>query len=165
MFGGFVAADGAASFGVAVAGRGQGHHQDCAVDFGDHQPVGGWFGRVEHWVGSPDFADVLDAQAWVLVQVGGLSVDIGRILFVEQIHIEHFIPPDANCNTNGYKHLAGWGLCLAVAELAFDDGCDDNRDYSGSLNNHRYSTKMHLSCRVSTPARSWQCGGQGFESP
>jgi hypothetical protein len=27
----------------------------------------------------------------VLEQVGGLSVDIGRILFVEQIHMEHFI--------------------------------------------------------------------------
>jgi len=79
-------------FGVAVAGRGQGHHRDCAVDFGDHQPVGGWFGGVEHWVGSPDFADVLVAQAWVLEQVGGLSVDLERILFVEQIQIEQFVP-------------------------------------------------------------------------
>jgi hypothetical protein len=87
VFGGFVAADGAAAFGVAVAGRGGGHRQDCAIDFGDHQPVGGWFGGVEHGVGSPDFADVLDAQAWVLEQVGGLSVDLERILFVDQIQI------------------------------------------------------------------------------
>ncbi len=70
---------------------GRGHHQDCAVDFGDHQPVGGWSGGVEHRVESPDFADVLDAQAWVLEQVGGLSVDLERILFVEQIQIEQFV--------------------------------------------------------------------------
>ena len=53
--------------------------------------MGGWFGGVEHRVGSPDFADVLDAQAWVLEQVGGLSVDLERILFVEQIQIEQFV--------------------------------------------------------------------------
>ncbi|WP_170926913.1 MULTISPECIES: hypothetical protein [Mycobacterium] len=67
----------------------------------------GWFGGVEHRVGSPDFADVLDAQAWVFEQVGGLSVDLERILFVEQIQIEQIRPPHANCNTNGYKHPAG----------------------------------------------------------
>jgi hypothetical protein len=89
--GGFIAADGAASFGVAAARGGEGHHQDGAVDFGDHQPVGGWFGGVEHRVGSPDFADVRDAQAWVLEQVGGLGVDLERILFVEQIQIEQFV--------------------------------------------------------------------------
>jgi hypothetical protein len=44
VFGGLVAADGATSSQVAVAGRDEGHHEDCAVDFGDHQPVGGWFG-------------------------------------------------------------------------------------------------------------------------
>ncbi|MGO8771702.1 MAG: hypothetical protein ACLQIK_01715 [Mycobacterium sp.] len=50
--------------------------------------MGGWSGGVEHRVESPDFADVLDAQAWVLEQVGGLSVDLERILFVEQIQID-----------------------------------------------------------------------------
>lgn len=48
----------------------------CAVDFGDHQPVSGWFLRVEHRLGSPNFADVLDAQACVLEQVGGLSLSL-----------------------------------------------------------------------------------------
>jgi hypothetical protein len=69
-------------------GPGEGHHEDCAVDFGDHQPMGGWFGRVEDRIGRPDVVDVVDAQAWVLEQVGGLSVDLERILVVEQIQIE-----------------------------------------------------------------------------
>ena len=160
-----VAADGATSSRVAVAGRGEGDHQDSAVDIGDHQPVGGWFGGVEHRVGSPDFADVFDAQAWVLEQVGGLSVDLERILFVEQIQIEQLVRHMPNCNTNGYRHSAGWGLCPAAGELALNDSCDDNRDDRGSLNHHRESPQMPLSCLVTAPARSWQCGGQGFESP
>jgi hypothetical protein len=52
----------------------------------------GRFGGVEHRVGCPDIADVLDAQAWVLEQVGGLGVDLERVLVVEQIEIE---PPSA----------------------------------------------------------------------
>jgi hypothetical protein len=101
----------------------------------------------------------------VLEQVGGLSVDLERILFVEQIQIEQFVrhmPIVIQTDTN---ILLVWGPCLAVAELGFDDSCDDNRDYSRSLNHHRYSTNMHLLCLVRAPARSWQCGGQGFESP
>jgi hypothetical protein len=134
--------DGAASSWVAVAARGEGHHQDYAVDFGDHQPVGGWFGGVEHRVGSPDFADVLDAQARVLEQVGGLSVDLEWILFVEQIQIEQFvrhIPTVIQTDTN----ILLVGDLPAVAELALDD----NRDDSRSHNHLRYSTKMHLSPR------------------
>lgn len=39
-------------------------------------------------VGSPDLADVLDAQAWVFEQVCGLSVDFKGVVLVEQIQIE-----------------------------------------------------------------------------
>jgi hypothetical protein len=61
-------------------------------DFGDHQPMCGRFGGVKHRVGCPDIADVLDAQAWVLEQVGGLGVDLERVLVVEQIEIEPVVP-------------------------------------------------------------------------
>jgi hypothetical protein len=54
--------------------------------------VRGRFGGVEHRVGCPDIADVLDAQAWVLEQVGGLGVDLERFLVVEQIEIEPVVP-------------------------------------------------------------------------
>jgi hypothetical protein len=46
-----------------------------------------------------------------------------------------------------------------------DDNRDDNRDDSYSLNADIYRPDSLLSCLVSTPACSWQCGGQGFESP
>jgi hypothetical protein len=42
---------------------------------------------------------------------------------------------------------------------------DDNRDDNYSLNYGNRSPKSLLSCLVTAPARSWQCGGQGFESP
>ena len=105
MFGGGVAADGAAAVWVAVAGGGEGHHKDGSLDFGDHQPVRGRFGGVEHWVGCPNIADVLDAQAWVFEQVGGLGVDLERVLVVEQIEIEPVVRHSGNCITNGYELL------------------------------------------------------------
>jgi hypothetical protein len=49
---------------------------------------------------------------------------------------------------------------VGSAELTFDDSCDANRDESGSLNHHRYGLKLHLSCLVTAPARSWQCEGR-----
>ena len=46
-----------------------------------------------------------------------------------------------------------------------DDNLDDNRDDDYSLNYGNYSPKSLLSCLVTTPARSWQCGAQdGFSS-
>jgi hypothetical protein len=42
---------------------------------------------------------------------------------------------------------------------------DDNLDDNYSLNYGNCSPKSLLSCLVTAPARSWQCGGQGFESP
>jgi hypothetical protein len=107
-------------------GRGERHHQDVAVDFGDHQPVGGWFGGVEHRVGSPDFADVPDAQARVLEQVGGLSLDLERILFVEQIQIEQpvcHLPTVIQTDTNG--HPVG-DFARLSRSLGFDDSFDDD---------------------------------------
>jgi hypothetical protein len=46
-----------------------------------------------------------------------------------------------------------------------DDSLDDNGHDNYSLNCGNYSSKSLLSCLVTAPARSWQCGGQGFESP
>jgi len=103
VFGGGVTADGAAALWVAVAGGGEEHHKDGAVDFGDHQPVRGRFGGLEHRVGCPDVVDVLDAQAWVFEQVGGLGIDLKWVLVVEQIEIEPVVHRPDNCNTNGYK--------------------------------------------------------------
>jgi hypothetical protein len=61
--------------------------------------------------------------------------------------------------------VLGCDFASVMGRERVDDSCDDNRDDSGSLNHHRYSSKMHVSCVVTAPARSWQCGGQGFESP
>jgi hypothetical protein len=100
----------------------------------------------------------------VLEQVGGLSVDLERIL-LEQIQIEQLVghmPIVIQTDTNTL--LVG-DFCPGCRGSAFDYSCDDNRDDNGSLNHHRYSPLMHLSCLVTAPARSWQCGGQGFESP
>jgi hypothetical protein len=57
------------------------------------------------------------------------------------------------------------GLPSGGSQLSNDDSFDDNRDDCGPLNYTPYSPKMHLSCLITAPARSWQCGGQGFESP
>ena len=45
-----------------------------------------------------------------------------------------------------------------------DDNLDDDRDDNYPLNYVNYSPKSLLSCLVTAPARSWQCGGHGFES-
>jgi hypothetical protein len=45
------------------------------------------------------------------------------------------------------------------------DNSDDNRDDNCSPNNRGYRAVSGVSCLVVSPARSWQCGGQGFESP
>jgi len=50
-------------------------------------------------------------------------------------------------------------------DWSVDDIGDDNRDDNYSLYDCSYSPKSLLSRLVRTPARSWQCGGQGFESP
>jgi hypothetical protein len=51
------------------------------------------------------------------------------------------------------------------SQLPNNDSSDDNRDDSGPLSYVPYSPKMHVSCLITAPACSWQCGGQGFESP
>jgi hypothetical protein len=56
------------------------------------------------------------------------------------------------------------GFAGQPSQLPNDDSFD-NRDDNGNLNYAPYSPKMHLLCLVTAPARSWQCGGQGFESP
>jgi hypothetical protein len=88
LLGGLIAADRAASTGIAISGGCERHHEDVAGDLGDHQPMGGRFSGIKHRVGPPDLADVLDAQAWVFEQVRGLSVDLEEVVFVEQVQIE-----------------------------------------------------------------------------
>jgi hypothetical protein len=46
-----------------------------------------------------------------------------------------------------------------------DDNSDDNGDDSYCPNHDTYTTIANLSCLFTASARSWQCGGQGFESP
>ena len=46
-----------------------------------------------------------------------------------------------------------------------DDSFDDNPDDSYALYDANYSPKMGLNCLFRASACSWQCGGQGFESP
>ena len=50
-------------------------------------------------------------------------------------------------------------------EELFDDSFDDNRDDSYPFNHGVYGPDVQLSRLVTASARSWQCGGQGFESP
>jgi hypothetical protein len=55
---------------------------------------------------------------------------------------------------------------VVTSKLAwFDDSFDDNRDDSYSVSVDISSLKSPLSCLVMAFAYSWQCGGQGFESP
>lgn len=54
--------------------------------------------------------------------------------------------------------LAGRGL-PGGPQLPNYDNADDNRDDSGPVNYARYSPKTHLSCLITAPACSWQCGG------
>jgi hypothetical protein len=50
------------------------------------------------------------------------------------------------------------GFARRPSQLPNDDSFDDNRDDNGTSNYAPYSPKMHLSCLVTAPARSWQCG-------
>jgi hypothetical protein len=69
--------------------------------------------------------------------------------------------------SSGFKRiwsLAGCGLPGGRHSCPNDDSADD-RDDSAPLNYVPYSPKMHVSFLVTASASSWQCGGQGFESP
>ena len=46
-----------------------------------------------------------------------------------------------------------------------DDDFDDNPDDSYHSNHTHYSPILAVSCLFRGCACSWQCGGQGFESP
>ena len=86
---------------VAIAGGGQRHHEDIAVDLGDHQPVRGRFGGVEHGIGYPHLVDVVDAQVRVFEQVSSLGVNLERILVIEEIEIKQPVRHASDCITNG----------------------------------------------------------------
>ena len=90
MVGCQVAADRSALARVTSGRRGQWHHQNSPGDFGDHEPVGRWFGGVEQWLTCPDVFDVVDAQMYVFEQVADLMIDLERPLIVKEIGIEPF---------------------------------------------------------------------------
>jgi hypothetical protein len=50
------------------------------------------------------------------------------------------------------------GFARWPSQLPNDDSSDDNRDDSGPLNYVPYCPKMQVSCLVTAPACSWQCG-------
>ena len=56
-------------------------------------------------------------------------------------------------------------LAIVTAKSAVDDNSDDNRDDNCFIHDAIYRGKLVLSCLVTASACSWQCGGQGFESP
>ena len=88
MVGGDVAADGPALVWITGVGRRERHGQDVSGDFGNHQPVGGWFGRIEERITGPDVADVVKTQPWVFEQVAGLLVDLEGPVLVEVVDTE-----------------------------------------------------------------------------
>ena len=49
--------------------------------------------------------------------------------------------------------------------LTMNWSVDDNRDDNYSLNYGNRSPKPLLSCLVTAPIRSWQCGSHGFGAP
>jgi hypothetical protein len=64
----------------------------------------------------------------------------------------------------------GWlrvpGYCARVGLLRHaDHKSDDNPDDSRTPNNARNCPSRVVFCLVTRFAWSWQCGGQGFESP
>jgi hypothetical protein len=61
----------------------------------------------------------------------------------------------------GTSALGGAYGCSAHPDDTFDDNADDSYAPNAAHN----SPKTDLSCLFSDPARSWRCGGQGFESP
>lgn len=58
------------------------------LDLGHHEPVGRGLGRVEERVAHPHLDDVLDTQARVFEQMGGLSIDLEGAPIVEKIEIK-----------------------------------------------------------------------------
>jgi hypothetical protein len=77
---------------------------DDEHDTGDlrhHQPVRWRLRRVEERVGLLDVENVLDAESRMFEQVGGLVVDLERVLVVEEVEIERF-RHTAHCITNDY---------------------------------------------------------------
>lgn len=88
MVGCDVAANGTACGWVAGARRGQWHREDLAGDFGDHEPMGRWFGGIEQGITGPYVVDVIDPQVGVFEEVTGLPVDFKRPVIIELFYIE-----------------------------------------------------------------------------
>ena len=82
-----VAADRAATRRVSAARRRERHNQDPARDLRAHEPVRWRLGRVEHRVTGPHIPDIVDPKVRVLEQVRGLSIDLERVLIIEEVGI------------------------------------------------------------------------------
>ena len=63
-------------------------------------------GWVEERVAGPDIQHVVNAEVGVLEQVGGLPVDLERILIVKQVDVEPF-HMNILTNTNDYTFRIG----------------------------------------------------------
>jgi len=79
------------------------------------------------------------------------------------------VPPGRDRIGRLHDRLTGRGyvesLSNWVEPAESDDNFDDNRDDSCCLHDTNYRPKMALNCLFRGCARSWQGGGQGFESP
>jgi hypothetical protein len=69
-----------------------------------------------------------------------------------------------NSHRGRLAYLDGWRDTGRPLQRV-DHNSDDNADDSCALNHIDDKVLQLLNSLVSDPAWSWQCGGQGFESP
>jgi hypothetical protein len=133
------------------------------------------------WVDDTDFDVIRHLHRIALPSPGGraelaeicghiasLPLDRGRPLW-EMWLIEGLADTDAH---EGGRLAVMTKVAFAYDEAAetrrnprSDDNLDDNCDDSCCPSDAPYTTICARSCLVTASARSWQCGGQGFESP
>jgi hypothetical protein len=70
----------------------------------------------------------------------------------------------AASSVGAHKMSCGIGSQWCGGYRRWYDSSDDNRDDNCSPNNGHHRRILGVSCLVTSSARSWQCGGQGFES-
>lgn len=88
MLGGDVAPNRAALADVPGSGRRNGHDENIACDFGTHQPMRGWIGRIKQRIGYPHVEYVVDTEVRVLEQVCGLGVYLERVVVIELFWVQ-----------------------------------------------------------------------------
>lgn len=75
-------------------------------------------GWIEEWAGAPDLVDVVDAEGGMLEQVGGLLVDLERIVIIQEVEIEQGCHTTSG-STNGYGGWAGVVVSNSNGVLSF----------------------------------------------